>query len=135
MNILTSYDFYISTYGLGRKPIIPVELFLFWAQQATARIDKMTMKRTRQFNPIPDFIQFCCCQLAEHLYKADKARNTLAGGDDGILAIVPREVSVTKGVFPSANDFERQTMQIIHDWLSLEVAIDGRTPLISRGIG
>lgn len=67
------HEYYLSGYLLGRSPVVPEDVFLFWEKQAEKEIDKRTYGCLRgHMELVSDDMRDCVCELAELLYQADK---------------------------------------------------------------
>lgn len=71
MTAFADYSYYTTNYCRSREPVIGLAEFDFYADKATAEIDRLT------FGNITDAsnerIKHCCCEIAEMMYKHDKA--------------------------------------------------------------
>lgn len=68
------------TYLCGRKAVITAA-FSYYAMQASQIVDQFTHTNIHPEH-VPDAVKFCCCELAELLYK-DAAAETASGGITG----------------------------------------------------
>jgi hypothetical protein len=68
-----NYDFYNGTYkdDMGGV-IIPQESFKKWAIKSSNLIRQFTFDNIDESVAIPEPMQYCCCELAEHLYRCEK---------------------------------------------------------------
>ena len=67
-------DYYISGYLQGRSPAVPDADFLFWEKQAERIIDSYTFDRIKaNISLLTENVKDCTCEIAELLYRADKA--------------------------------------------------------------
>lgn len=82
------HEYYLSGYLLGRSPVVPEDVFLFWEKQAEKEIDKCTYGCLRgHMELVSDDVRDCVCELAELLYQADKvSEQTRQQGGVGPLA-------------------------------------------------
>lgn len=73
-------DYYISGYLQGRSPAVPDAEFPFWEKQAERIIDSYTFDRIKANNSLlTDDVKDCTCEMAELLYRADKASENASG--------------------------------------------------------
>lgn len=85
MKVYVNYDYYVSSYLIGRKHAVPEEVFLYWEKQARSEVDQYTFGRI-QANPglISEAVKDCICELVELLYRADSvSQEALAQGLPG----------------------------------------------------
>lgn len=68
-NYATSTDY--TAYLSGREAVIGTASFDFYARQATMRINNATFNR---IETVTDNIKYCCCEVAEILYKQDNEK-------------------------------------------------------------
>lgn len=76
--IYADEEFYKSKYLLGRKPVIRTG-FPFYARQASQVIDWYTFGRLTAQTETPEEVQMCCCELAEAVYRHEKAEKDSSG--------------------------------------------------------
>lgn len=117
MKILAESEFYSGTYKDTMGEIkIPLESFKRWAIQASNLIRVRTFGNINEEN-IPESVQFCCCELAEHLYQCDK--RDYESGSDGVASEKDGSWSVTyeSRENVSKNDAKKSD-GIIYNWLA-----------------
>lgn len=61
-----SYEFYTKYAGKTKK--IPEEDFEYWSNRASSEIRRLTFGRIDLLSDIPDYVQMCCCEVANKLY-------------------------------------------------------------------
>ena len=67
------YGYYISSYLLGRDPIVPDLIFPYWEKQAERVLNQHTHSRlVADCGLITDEVRDCTCELTELLYQADQ---------------------------------------------------------------
>lgn len=67
------YEFYSGSYKDEMGEVtIPQDSFKKWAIKASNLIRQYTFGNIKESADIPEKVQFCCCELAEHLYQCDK---------------------------------------------------------------
>ena len=72
MIVYVDLNYYITEYLLGKTPVVPGELFLYWEKQARIQIDRYTHDRiSANSSLISEKVKDCACELAEFLYQAD----------------------------------------------------------------
>lgn len=76
--IYATEGFYKGNYLLDRKPVISAG-FSFYAREASNVIDRYTFSRLKSMAEIPEEIQMCCCELAEHYFTAEKMKKESSG--------------------------------------------------------
>ena len=64
---ITDYTAYLA----GKEAVIDTASFDFYAMQATMRINNATFNR---IETVTDNIKYCCCEVAEILYKQDNEK-------------------------------------------------------------
>lgn len=81
--VFANTDFYQNEYLQGRTEIIPLTEFLFWAEQATQRINRRGMSEDSLIEifdncPMDTMTRLgkATCDLAETLYRDETARGT-----------------------------------------------------------
>lgn len=117
MKILAESEFYSGTYKDTMGEIkIPLESFKRWAIQASNLIRSRTFGNINEEN-IPESVQYCCCELAEHLYQCDKRDSE--SGNDGVSSEKDGSWSVTyeSRENVSKND-AKKSQGIIYNWLA-----------------
>ena len=70
---MTDYSFYTDNYLLGRKAVIDAASFPFWERKASQTVRILTYGNINESEPISENVQLCVCELAEALYRQDKA--------------------------------------------------------------
>lgn len=80
MKAYADYEYYSEPYLLGREPKIPEGEFGFFAMQASSRIRTRTFERLDGLEEIPEEARMCCCEAAERLYAAERAK-----GENGLI--------------------------------------------------
>lgn len=74
MTKYVNYSYYENHYLLGREPTLEEDDFLYWERQAERVLDQYTFSRlVAKFELVTDDVKDCTCELAELLYRADKA--------------------------------------------------------------
>jgi hypothetical protein len=69
----TDYEFYNGTYKDAMGEVtIPQESFKKWAIKSSNLIRQFTFGNIKESAVIPEKVQYCCCELAEHLYQCHK---------------------------------------------------------------
>ncbi|MFV0344214.1 MAG: hypothetical protein ACK5JH_15230 [Anaerocolumna sp.] len=118
INVFTDYDFYIGTYKDDMGEItIPQESFKKWAIKSSNLIRQYTFNNINESAPILDKVQYCCCELAEHLYQCDK-RDT-EGDNSGIASEKDGSWSVTYESREKVSENDMYASKgIIYNWLS-----------------
>lgn len=78
----TEFEYYKNVYLCGLYALIGVEVFDFYAKEASRKIDAATYDRLKTADTIPETVKDCVCAVAEFLFKADAAeqRATESGG-------------------------------------------------------
>ena len=75
-------QYYQQDYLLGRKQVIPDDMFLFFEKKARRFIDDFTFNRVTPNEP-PAPVRECACALAEYLYTNEgyenKSSESIAG--------------------------------------------------------
>lgn len=124
MRVYADLEFYYETYG-GVKLSNEAELKR-WIMRATSEIRHYTFGRIDQMENIPEEAQMCCCEVAERLYVADKAKSE----NGAILQSYSNDgESATYAVADISEDaVKKEVYDIIHRWLSL-------TGLMYCGVG
>ena len=68
------YDYYFREYLLGRPAVIPEAEYPYWEKQARNYVDSYTYNRLiSRESLVTDEVRDCVCEIAETLYKAEKA--------------------------------------------------------------
>lgn len=70
---MTDYTFYSSTYLAGKEAVIDATSFPFWERKACQEVRKYTFGNINESQTIPDTVKICVCEVAEILFKQDKA--------------------------------------------------------------
>lgn len=76
--IYADEEYYKDKYLIERKPVIGTG-FQFYARLASCVIDQYTFGRLKDGTAIPDAVQMCCCELAEHGFQTEKTRKASGG--------------------------------------------------------
>jgi hypothetical protein len=66
-----NWTFYKEEYRMNTDPAIPESGFAFWEKQARRKINRKHIV----LDPVPEIMKECVCEVAEHLYKCDKAND------------------------------------------------------------
>lgn len=67
------YEYYINAYLLGKKFIVPEDVYTYWEKQAEKIINQYTFNRLVRHPELADEnVRDCACELVELLYQADK---------------------------------------------------------------
>lgn len=82
MTVYADYDFYNDEYLQGRAPAVTQDEFAFYARSASKLIDIYTFGNIDSAD-VPDEVRLCCCELVEHIYKADHSETS---GKDGLAS-------------------------------------------------
>ena len=77
MTVFADYDFYKKEYLCGKSAVIDTASFDFYARKATQRIKVFTFDNIDESN-IPEYVKFCCCEVAELLYKDENSTNIVS---------------------------------------------------------
>lgn len=84
-----NYQEYLEYCGDVGKVVIPELEFPFYAKQASHRIDYLTWGKITDALAETENVKSCCCEIAEAIYRYDRARNNDSGapvaswGNDG----------------------------------------------------
>ncbi len=78
MKIYADEAFYTGTYLSGREAVITTA-FPYYAMQATAEIKRYINANLTDDEDIPESVKYCCCELAELLYKDAQAEQKIGG--------------------------------------------------------
>lgn len=116
MKVYTDTEFYEHYYLLGREPKISEKEFNYWSMLASANIRRITFGCIDHMENVPDEVQMCCCEVAEKLYIADRAR-----GEDGMLHQSygnDGETGTFKTDELSEEAVQKSISQIIRKWLA-----------------
>ena len=111
MTVYADNEFYTGTYRKNNNPLVPIELFGFYARKASSYINQYTFDNIGE--NVPNTVKLCCCDLAEALYNID---NSLSAG--GISSERVGDVSVNY----ESEEIKRQNLpktvrNIIYSWL------------------
>lgn len=80
MGIYADISFYANQYRQNSEPRIADSDFLYYAQKATKEIRVRTFGNIDESGPVPYDVQMCCCEVAEKLCDADRAK-----GENGMV--------------------------------------------------
>ena len=79
MTEYANYQFYTDEYLTGKTPAVTAADFPYYARQASAIIDRFTHNNIKG-NDYPEEVSYCCCELAEMMYKTDSSEAAQKGG-------------------------------------------------------
>lgn len=115
--------FYKNTYLSGREAVIAAA-FPFYAMQASTEIRRYIGVNLPDGQDVPDAVKYCCCELAEMLYRHEKAEAKSGG-------IASESVQGWSKSYESTESrkaaLQSDTKHCIYKWL-------GDTGLLFRGI-
>lgn len=77
--LYADYQDYQNNYKRGLAACIPEADFPFYAQQASHRMDYLTWGRITDTLAETENIKNCCCEMAEAIYRYERARNNDSG--------------------------------------------------------
>ena len=70
---LTNWTYYDGTYKTAMGNVtVPQAVFSRYAIKASNEVRKRTFGNIDESKAIPDSVQFCVCELAEHYYQCDQ---------------------------------------------------------------
>ena len=124
-------DYYISGYLQGRSPAVPDTDFPFWEKQAERIIDSCTFDRIKaNISLLTEDVKDCTCEIAELLYRADKASQS-ASSYGGPLSSYSNDgesgtIDLSRSVYTEEGK-RNKCREIICRYL-------GNTPLLYRGV-
>lgn len=114
---LTTFEYYDGTYKTAMGSVtVPHAEFNRYAIKASNMIRKYTFGNIDEAQEIPESVQFCCCELAEHMYHcavrdADSSNNVASEKDGSWSVTYTSAESIRK------ND-EYEQKGIIYNWLA-----------------
>ena len=73
------YSYYLAGYLHKDSGLISAADFPFYAQQAGSRMDYLTWGRIADALEEREEIKLCCCEMAEAIYRYEKARENASG--------------------------------------------------------
>lgn len=124
MKVYADASFYTDKYLLGRKPVINAG-FDYYARSASRIMNSLTFGRIDKLEELPDDIQLCCCEMAEHCYTNEK-ENKAAGGKSS-EKIGTYSVNFSEKAQTNTDISSTDAVRIMYKWLS-------ETGLMYRGI-
>ena len=71
--MFAEYSYYLNEYLCGLSAVLDEKAFVFYQRKAQQRIKQYTHGNIDE-SAVPDCVKLCCCELAEFLYKSDKAK-------------------------------------------------------------
>lgn len=77
MTAFADYSYYAAEYCEHQEPAVPFPVFTHYAKKATAEIERLTFGNITEVND--SRIKLCCCEVAELLYKHEKAAEEHGG--------------------------------------------------------
>lgn len=111
---MTDHSFYTEKYLQGRKAALDAASFPFWETKASQKVRSLTFGNINESEPIPEAVQMCVCEVAELMYRHDKAE-----GNSG-KAITSEKVgghSVTYQLKTSAEK-HAEIQNVVYSWLA-----------------
>lgn len=126
-----TWDYYISGYLQGRSPAVPDTDFPFWEKQAERIIDSYTFDRIKaNISLLTENVKDCTCEIAELLYRADKASQS-ASDYGGPLSSYSNDgesgtIDLSRSVYTEEGK-RNKCREIICRYL-------GNTPLLYQGV-
>lgn len=115
MKCYADYEFYVTSYLLGRNPAIPEKGADYWFMLASEKIREQTFDRLDNVEEIPEKAKMCCCEAAEKLYSFEAAKEgngmiLQSYGNDG-------ETGTYKSDDMSERAVKKSVCGIIRKWL------------------
>ena len=107
-------DFYTTQYLCGKEAVINTASFDFYARQATQEIKKFAGWNIDEAD-IPEAVKFCCCELAEMIFNAEKQQNQSAGKASETVGSWSVSYSDQSVNLQSCKD---KTKEIVFKWLT-----------------
>lgn len=118
VSLYADVEFYLNDYGRKANEVIPTERFKYYAQKASAEIDRYTFRRIKECT---EQISMCCCELAELLYS-----NEAEQGNPLISSESVGGYSVSYADLESARKAAaKDKREILKRWLSNELLYRG----------
>lgn len=112
---MTDYTFYKDKYLLGREAVIDATSFPFYERKASNEVRKYTFGNINESVTIPDVVQLCVCEVAEHLYNCDKRTKETYQG------VTSEKDGTWSATYESTAEIEKnnklKTKDIITTWL------------------
>lgn len=112
---MTDNAFYSTEYLKGRQAVIDTASFTFWERKASQEVRKYTFGNINESVTIPEVVQLCACEVAEHLYMCDKRSKEI---DQGVTS---EKDGTWSASYESTAEVERnnklRTKDIITTWL------------------
>ncbi|GAB5081331.1 hypothetical protein Osc1_05040 [Hominimerdicola sp. 21CYCFAH17_S] len=123
MRVYADYSFYIDDYLCGRKEVLNLAGYIYYARAASLLIQKYAGGNINE-DDVPDCVKMCCCELAEFICKNEQLRDQQGMVSSESVGGWSRSYESTE-VRNAAID--KNTHDIIYKWLS-------GTGLLYRGV-
>lgn len=115
MKIYADYYFYKNEYGgtllPGADDLAADHKKEF--RDASALIDQYTFGKAASLDPVPDYIKYCCCELAEASYTMSKLRDNAGKSSESVQGWSVSYVSAAD----ADKELKLQSKEIIYKWL------------------
>ena len=112
---LTNWTYYDGTYKTAMGTVtVPQASFNRYAIKASTEVRKRTFGNIDESKAIPDSVQFCVCELAEHYYRCDQEND-----HNGVESEKDGSWSVTYESSDKVKDYNDKVAKgIIYQYLS-----------------
>lgn len=110
---MTDYSFYTENYLQGRKAVLDAASFPFWERKASQMVRSLTFGNIDESGVIPEPVQLCVCEVAETLYRQEKAE----GSGKAITSEKVGGHSVTYQL-KTAAEKQMEIYSIVNTWLA-----------------
>lgn len=112
MTVYADYNFYTSSYVTEGEPLISSAFFDVYAAKASAYINQYTFGNIG--DSVPAAVKFCCCDLAEVLFKLDYGKQ-----GEGITSEKIGDITVNYASADSQRQALPQTIKsVVYAWLA-----------------